>query len=272
MALFSFGTVYWWLSINSGASFFSQVVTVVFCAFAFLSALTKRSPWVTGVFLAAAVMARPNVFVLWPALLAIRIQLNLDAQGKNGWKMIFKWSLWSALPILFGIGILLYYNFVRFGNLFDFGYITINGAKWIVQNVQTYGLFSTHYVSFNLYYMFLALPRLISQCGYFIPRGWGMSIITTTPAVIYLLRKIKVTWWIGGCWCSIILSIILLALYSNNGANQYGYRYVMDFIIPIIMIIAVNAGKKVSALLKTLIITSIFINYYGLISWFKSPC
>jgi translation elongation factor EF-4 len=46
----------------------------------------------------------------------------------------------------------------------------------------------------------------------------------------------------------------------------------MDFIIPAIMIIAYNAGRKISAPLKTLIIASIFINYYGVISWFKSPC
>jgi hypothetical protein len=38
------------------------------------------------------------------------------------------------------------------------------------------------------------------------------------------------------------------------------------------MIIANNAGRKISAPLKTLIIVSIFINYYGIISWFKGPC
>ncbi len=46
----------------------------------------------------------------------------------------------------------------------------------------------------------------------------------------------------------------------------------MDFIIPVIMIIAYNAGRKVSWFLKTLIIASIIINYYGTISWFNSPC
>jgi len=82
-ALFAFGTVYWWLSILGTVGFFSQVITVLFCAFAFLSALKKYSPWVTGIFLAAAVMSRPNVFVLWPALLSITIQLNLKEEKVN---------------------------------------------------------------------------------------------------------------------------------------------------------------------------------------------
>jgi hypothetical protein len=270
-ALFSFGTVYWWLSINTGESFFSQIVTVLFIELAFLSVLKKWPAWITGICLGAAILCRPNVFVLWPALLAIAIQNNLNAEKVN-WKYILKWGLLSAVPVIVGVFFLLYYNYLRFGNFYDFGYVTINGSLSIVQNVQSYGLFSTHYVPFNFQSMFLALPELKLSCAYYIPRGWGMSIIASTPAVIYLVRKIRVNWWIGGCWCSIILSIILLALYSNNGANQYGYRYVMDFIIPAIMIIAYNAGRKISAPLKTLIIASIFINYYGTISWFKSPC
>jgi hypothetical protein len=269
--LFSFGTVYWWLSINTGESFFSQIVTVLFCGLAFLSALKKWPAWITGICLAAAILCRPNVFVLWPALLAIAIQNNLNVEKVN-WKNILKWGLFSAVPVILAAFFLLYYNYVRFGDLFDFGYVTISGSVSIVRNVRNYGLFSIQYVPFNFNSMFLALPELKLSCEYYIPRGWGMSIIATTPAIIYLVRKIKINWWTGGCWVSIILSIILLALYSNNGANQYGYRYIMDFIIPAIMLIADNAGERISAPLETLIIASICINYYGTISWFRSPC
>jgi hypothetical protein len=270
-ALFSFGTVFWWLSFVAGPSFYSQVVTVLFYGLAFLAVLKKYSPWIPGICLAAAVMSRPNVIVLWPALLAIAIQLNMKDKMVN-WKQVFKWSLLSAIPVILGVGLLFYYNYLRFGNFLDFGYTTINGSDTIVSNIQKYGLFNMQYAPFNLRSIFFLPPELKLSCGYYIPRGWGMSIVFTTPAVIYLFRKAKINWWIGGCWVSIILSIILLALYSNNGANQYGYRYVMDFMIPVIMIIAFNMGEKVSGILKTLIIASISINYYGILSWYKSPC
>jgi hypothetical protein len=211
------------------------------------------------------------VFVLWLAIVALVIQLNLKDKKVN-WKYVLKWGVLSAIPVILGAGFLLYYNYIRFGNFFDFGYVTINGAAKIVQNAQKYGLFNLHFVPFNLRSMFMALPELIPQCGYYLFRGDGISIIMTTPAIIYVLRKFNLSWWLGGCWFSIILSIALLAMYSNNGANQYGYRYIMDFIVPVIMIIAYNAGERISGFFKALIIGSFVINYYGAISWFKSPC
>jgi hypothetical protein len=246
-------------------------VTVLACGLAFLSVLKRYPPWLAGAFLTMAILCRPNVFVLWPALLAITIQLNL-VKGKVNWRQAFIWSAISAIPVLFGMGCLLYYNYVRFGNFFDFGYASLNGSDFILENVQKYGVWNLHYAPFNLSSMFMFLPQLTARCKYYLPRGFGMSILLTTPAILYVVRKFKINWWMGGCWASIILSIALLAMYSNNGANQYGYRYVMDFFIPVIMLIAWTAGQKVSWLLKTLILASILINYYGTISWFYSPC
>ena len=64
----------------------------------------------------------------------------------------------------------------------------------------------------------------------------------------------------------------MLSMYHNNGAIQISYRYVMDFSVPIIMLLGITAGKEISNLFKILIILSIIINYYGIISWFSGPC
>jgi len=270
-AFFSFGTVYWYLSLDSRGWMLSQVVAVLFCTLAFLFTLKQRPAWVVGICLAAAMLSRPNIFTLWPALAAITIQFN-SKEGKTNWRYIFRWGLLSAIPLVLGVGLLLYYNFLRFGNPFDFKYAAVNGASWITQGAQKYGVFSTHFMLDNLYWMFLALPPLTTECAFFLTRGWGMSMFFTSPAILYLARKSKPNWWICGCWCSIVLSIILLSMYSNNGALQYGYRYMMDFMIPIIMLIAYNAGNQISSFLKALIIASIFVNYYGTLSWFRGPC
>jgi hypothetical protein len=271
-ALFSFGTMYWFLSIDSRLWYISQVVTVLFSGLAFLSVLRKWSPWLTGICLAGAILCRPDVFTLWPALLGMAIQLNLNAEKKIKWKEVIKWGVQSAIPVVIGVGMLFSYNYLRYGSFSDFEYGNINGAVWILQDVQKYGLFSPHFMAYNLYYMFFARPPLTAACGYFLTRNWGMSMLATTPAIIYVIRRLKISWWTLGCWCSILLSIIVLSMYSNNGSQQYGSRYMMDFMIPMIMLIAYNAGERISAPQKTLIIASIFINYYGTISWFKGPC
>ena len=46
----------------------------------------------------------------------------------------------------------------------------------------------------------------------------------------------------------------------------------MDCMIPVIMLIAYNAGEWMSTNQKTFIIASVFINYYGTLSWFRVPC
>jgi hypothetical protein len=270
--LFSFGTMYWFLSIDSRLWYFAQVVTVLSSGLAFLSVLRKWPPWFTGFCLAAAILCRPDVFTLWPALLAIAIQQNLNAEKKINRKEVIKWGLQSAIPVVIGVALLFLYNYLRYGSFSDFEYGNINGTASIIQHVQKYGLFSPHFMSFNLYYMFLAPPPLTTACGYYLTRNWGMSMIVTTPAIIYIFRRFKISWWTCGCWCSILLTVVVLSLYSNNGSQQYGYRYMLDFTIPLIMLIAYNAGEKISGLLKALIIASIFINYYGTLSWFRGPC
>jgi len=271
-ALFSFGTMYWFLSIDSRVWFISQVVTVLFSGLAFLSVLRKWSPWIIGICLAAAILCRPDVFVLWPALFAIAIQVELNSQGKINWRKIIKWGVQSAIPVIIGVGLLLFFNYLRFGNFLDFEYGNLQGGPWVLKNVQEYGLFSPHFMAYNLHWMFLAPPPLSAECGYYLTRGWGMSMLVTTPAIIYVFRRFKISWWTCGCWSSILLSIFVLSMYSNNGALQYGFRYMLDFTIPMIMLIAYNAGERISAPLKTLIIASIFINYYGTLSWFRGPC
>jgi len=271
-ALFSFGTMYWFLSIDSRVWFLSQVVTVFFSGLACLSVLKRWSPWITGVCLAAAILCRPDLFVLWPALAAFAIQLNVNAQKKVNWKHILRWGILSAIPVVIGVGLLLFYNYLRFGNFFDFEYGNLQGGPWVLKNVHEYGLFSPHFMAYNLNYMLLVPPPLSAACSYYLTRGWGMSMFATTPAIIYVFRRFKISWWTIGCWCSILLSIIVLSMYSNNGAVQYGYRYMLDFTIPMIMLIAYNAGERISAPLKILIIASIFINFYGTLSWFRGPC
>jgi hypothetical protein len=71
-----------------------------------------------------------------------------------------------------------------------------------------------------------------------------------------------------GAWSSVISVMIPLALYYNTGAWQFGYKYFLDFSIPVVMLLAVASGKKVPWLLRILIIVGILVNIYGML-WFS---
>jgi hypothetical protein len=272
VALFSFGTVQLWLAISSVMWFFCHICILFFVAMAFYFAAKRYPAWLTGLALGLALLGRPNVFVLWPALVLITLQLQLELDGKFSWKSMLSWSVWSALPVFLSVGFLLYYNYLRFGNFLDFGYVNINGSARVVRLVQEYGMFNTHFIPINLHAMLLALPELKAKCDYYFPSGNGLTIIATTPAFLYVLRRFKFSWWMLGCWISILLSAAMLLMYHNTGAVQISYRYVMDFAIPLIMLMAFKAGEKISLPLKILIILSVIINYYAIVSWYYGPC
>jgi hypothetical protein len=173
------------------------------------------------------------------------------------------------------VGVLLFYNYIRFGNFLDFGYITINGAPQLVEAGKTYGLFNFHYFPANFNMMFLRFPQisLSAACLYYSPTFPGTSILAMTPAFIYVFRRIKLNWWTIGAWLSVFCSIGALLLYYNTGDQQMGYRYLMDFVVPLLLLLAVGVGPRPSWLFKALAILSIVLTAAGILWWYgRWPC
>ena len=133
-------------------------------------------------------------------------------------------------------------------------------------------MFNLYFVPGNLRTMLLALPELKTKCDYYFPRGNGLSLFATTPAFLYVLRRYKFSWWLLGCWTSTLLSLALLLMYHTNGSVQIAYRYMLDFAIPLVILMAFTAGERISTPLKALIVLSIGVNYYAIVSWFHGPC
>lgn len=268
--LFAFGTPHLWVGISGRFWFVSQILTVTFLGLAALAALKSWSPWMIGICIALAVGTRPNGLMSWPFVFAITMQIMKEEQATIDFKRIFSWSLKTAIPIGFAVLGLLLYNYARFENFLDFGYVTIDGDPGIVQNAQTHGLFSTYYIPYNLRVMFLYVPEIHWGSRWpILPSGAGMSIFLTTPALIYLFRRYENKWWILGAWTAVLFNFILLILYHNTGKDQFGYRYILDALVPLVTLLAVSLGTKIPWHFILLLILSIIINLYGT-NWFMN--
>ncbi|MBE0672447.1 MAG: hypothetical protein IH588_17870 [Anaerolineales bacterium] len=268
--LFAFGTPHLWVGISGRFWFVSQVITVTFLALAVFASIRSWSPWLIGIFIGMAVCARPNGLMSWPFVFAITMQVLKEDGRAVDIKGMFVWSLKSALPILIAVLGLLLYNHARFDNYFDFGYITIDGDPAIVRNAKTYGLFSTYYIPKNLQVMFLYLPKIQWDGQWpILPSGAGMSIFLTTPPLIYLFRRYENKWWILGAWTAVLCNLLLLILYHNTGRDQFGYRYILDALVPLTVLLAAALGKKPPWHFKVLVILSVLINLYGA-NWFMN--
>lgn len=271
MATFAFGTCFWWLAIMGRMWFLSQLFTVAFTALATLLVIQKKSPWMAGAALGAAILARPNVFTLWPFLLGIVLFFERRSEGEICWRRIFSWAMQSAIPVCLSVAGLLFYNYIRFNDFLDFGYVTINSAGWLMKAVRTYGMFHPHFIPSNFAMMFLIHPQICFKdgCLSLSASRDGYSMLVMTPALIYVLRRFQKNWWTVGAWTSILLSLSLLMLYHNNGAWQLGYRYLMDFIVPTLMLMATGLGTKISWVFKALTSASILSNLAGIVWWFE---
>ena len=270
VTLFAFGTPHLWVGINGRMWFVSQILAVTFLGFGILAALKGWSPWLIGLSVGLAVGTRPNGIMSWPFMFAIAMQIEYEKTNFLSIRRLLAWSIKSCIPIGIVIAGLLAYNFARFGNYLDFGYTTINGDPVIVESAQTYGLLSTHFILYNLRVMFLYLPQIRwGETWPILPSGAGMSLFLTTPALIYLFRRYEKKIWIFGAFGAIFFNILFLAFYHNAGKDQFGYRYILDFIVPIICLLAIGLAKKVPWNFVVLLLISIGINLYGAY-WFMN--
>jgi hypothetical protein len=268
-ALFAFGTPFIYVGINGQMWFFSQTLTISFISLGILMALHGWPAWTAGFCLGAAVCSRPDVAVLWPFFLAAYTQCFLYQLPRVRLWHLVSAGVQTALPVLIAVAGLLLYNKARFDNWLDFGYVTINGAVQIVHDAQTYGIFNPHFIPRNLAVMFLGFPSIRLETPFIFPSRDGMSILLTTPALFFIFRRQGLNVWKIGALVAVVINTALLAMYHNTGNFQFGYTYLLDFIVPLLLLLAAGLGEKTPRLFAALCALSILINLLGAF-WFNA--
>lgn len=262
-ALFAVGSVHWYLSTLGDVWFVAQVCTVTFVALAVYVALRGGPAWLAGLMLGLAVATRPTVALTFPLLLGIAA---MPAQRVD-WKPLLRWGAQAALPVLLVAAALLAYNQARFGNPLDFGYENAQVNPRLESDLAAYGQFHPHYITRNLRAMLLAPPVWDAEARRPAPEGDGMSLLLTTPALLYLLWAHKRTPLVAGAWLALGLLLVPLLLYYNTGWWQFGYRFSLDFMIPVMVLLASALRSPLGWLPRMLILAGIAVNAYGLLWW-----
>lgn len=260
--LWGIGSVHWYMTVQGSVWFVSQICTATFTLLALWLALAKRAPlWVGGA-LGLAVLARPHLMLVYPFLLAIGWELG--ERDRNRW---LRWAWLTGAPLVLSGLLLLGYNYVRFEDWANFGYQTQNVARELLIDLRRYGQFNPHYFPHNFWAMWLAGPIWEARTHTLLPNLDGMSLLLTTPAIVYALRASQPRNFVWGAWVAVALLLIPLLTYYNTGWWQFGYRFSLDFMPIVILLIALGAGPHVSRVLRLLIVVGIVINLWG-VTWF----
>lgn len=252
-ALFAFGTVHFHAAIWGTTWFFMQVTAVLFLLLAIREVLGRNRGLVIGLWLGAAILSRNAVLVSAPFFLVMMNRKN--------------WS-WSRTA-WFGAGVLVFlmfdgwYNFSRFGSVFENGYGKVfTGA---------HGLFSWHYLKHNLYTYVLAPPEWLGGFPYVRPSLHGMSLLLTTPAFLFVLpsvRQIARNTHALAAWLAVACVGTLYLAYFWDGFAQFGVRYTLDYTPFLMLLTAIGFAETLRFPRIPLIMLSIIINVWG-IGWWR---
>ena len=157
-----------------------------------------------------------------------------------------------------------YYNFLRFGSIFDKGYYLIPGVleeSWFKK-----GLFNLSYIPNNLKVIFASFPRFSENSPYITPSWAGLSIWITTPAFIYAFAANMKERMVRFSWVSILLISLIILSHGTTGFAQFGYRFAVDF-YPILIFLTIKgvSGGKLKWHHWLLLVVGIVVNLWGVI-------
>jgi hypothetical protein len=274
LALFlGFGTVQYFMTIRGPVYYISQILTATLLSCSLWISLMnrpeKRTPvylgnaLLSGIVFSMAVLARPNVIFAFPALVTIQYQ-NIANIPNIVRKKMLTWLVVFLIPLMCAVSGLGWYNQIRFGSYFDFGYRNmIVVDPLLTADLQTYGQLNSHFMLRNINDNFLRLPYWHEDCGLITPDPRGMSILITSPLLLYLLRSLAKKWWTAGFWTSIGAIILVHLMYFNSGALQFGYRFSLDFLPLAVLLLPTSFKERLPRIAIVLLSVSVAINFIG---------
>lgn len=231
------GSVFFYLSATGSVWYLGQVTGTFFVLLAIYAATNQQHPLLLGITLSAAFLSRTQTLVSLPFFIGMLLYQNRNF----GFKKIVQKILWLSLGLLIFPIVFFTYNYLRFGNILQTGYVFIPGIlqePWFAK-----GIFSLSYVSRHLKIIFTALPLFSHQFPYLTPSWGGLAIWITSPFFVYCLKaNFKKVQNILA-----VLSILLIALvnfsFGSTGFSQFGYRYAVDF-YPFLFVLLIDGLKN----------------------------
>ena len=225
VALLGFSTQLWWVTTRGGVWHTGHLIATALTLACLIELWGSRRAWIIGLLAGAAFLSRA------PIAFAVPFYALLLA-GDAVWEpRRWPWRLWVGLAggVLPSVVFFFWYNDARFGSPFESGYGLANLPEWLEAR-RDIGLFSLAHVPMNLDYLFAHPPMPIPEFPFLKPDGLGMSILITSPGLLYAVRapwRDSRTWWLVGAAIAVLIPTLL---YYGGGWLQYGYRYALDSI------------------------------------------
>ncbi len=277
-ALFAFGSVFYFSAVMGQVWFTAHMVSLCFCGLYLLCTLRPRpQPLFAGLCIGALYLTRPQMAALG-LLFVWQLWQQTAAEENSPTTWIRRVQRIAGRLSLFLIPCALFFaagsvhNYLRFEHPLEFGHTYLTTMQ--ADNIQRFGLMNYQYLPRNLASALCLLPKLLPTAPYVQISYHGLALWFTTPGLLYLLWPERENVppkarQLAGVLLVCALPIALCGLlYQNDGYVQFGYRFSLDYLLPLILSLALLRPRAVTSLpFVALGLWSIAVNLFGAISF-----
>ena len=272
VATLAFGSVLLFSAVGGKVWYTAHVAGVALAAGYVTASIEARRPALAGLLLGLAALTRtPMAFMaplfLWELWRTLRAS-SVEASLATLWAQARRPLLRFAAPLLLLAIAAMLYNHARFGSFTEFGHSYLDVRQQ--QQIETWGLFSYHYLARNLAVALTLLPELPGHAPWVQHSGHGLALWVTTPILLTLLWPRARTPIDRGLWLSAAAVALPTLFYQNSGWVQFGYRFSLDYLVLLIALLAVG-GRPLTRLSRALILLGIAVNLFGAITFDRMP-
>ncbi len=286
VALFAFGSVYFFVAVQGTVWFAAHVVLVpLLCAY-LLASLDAKHPWIAGSLLGLMFLTRPptllfGAFFVAEAMRAHRSATAVADDPEAHWlrrlgrflagvavRPALLRGVSFAVPLLAIGGVAMAMNHARFADPFEFGHEYLQ-IVWRGR-IEKWGLFNYHFVGRNLAVLVASLPWFSRTPPFVQVSGHGLALWVTTPHVLMALFPKRESAVLTALTLPTVAVLLMDLMYQNSGWLQFGYRFGLDYLPAVFAMLALG-GRRFGFEARVLAVAALVINTFGAVTFDRAP-
>jgi hypothetical protein len=283
VALLAFGSVLFFSAVQGKVWYTAHVVGLVLALVYAWASIEARHPVLAGLALGAAALTRTSMAFMFPLFVleawrmaaraaaaepaaSASASMDLRAGRAAMRRLAVRPLVRFAAPVIAFAAIGMLYNSARFESPLEFGhtYLALGNHQPVYQQTQIeqWGLAHYHYLGRNLAVALTGLPEILPRSPWIQISGHGLALWVTTPALLLLLWPREKNALHRALWLTAALVALPSLLYMNSGWFQFGYRFSLDYLVFLVMLLAIGS-RPLTRAVKALILAGIVINAFG---------
>ena len=262
-ALFAFGSVYFFVAVQGTVWFAAHVAATIFVCLYLLFAVGARRPLLAGLALGFAFLCRPTTLLL-AIFFLFELSRGRDRNGRSPARSLAAFALPLGVLGLLAMG----HNLARFGDPLEFGHRFLQ-VRWR-DRIETWGLFSLHYLPRNLTVFFLSLPWWLGQSPFVRISRHGLALWLTTPNLLWSVWPKRLDRTIVGLWSAVVVTALCTLLYQNTGWVQFGPRFSLDY-LPLLFVLIALGGRRFGVAFWACAVFALVVNTFGAVTFDRYP-